>query len=626
MDSTIKLKTSNVDYDNFKVDTTIANTVGYYNIFAVSKMQYRPAANGYSTHMMTVNRLLKSPPNKILKMKYNSRFQIPLAEPAEVYDFIPQLEMLLENIMDKIADGSSNIVNYSIRDRELMNFRGYNHKERAYGVNISKIMAYIESDLGFQEWLKHLHGVKQSMYRHFRKTFEDVEVTISSRCVTRIEVSIKSDETLLKFDWVPRPVHRVDPQFACYVGPFIYSASEAAKKIYWFFPIMYDTWLITLTFGSALNDEGLTSWFFQARSDSFTFDRHPDLLLKELTGMIHILVAGDDVLILITEASKFSFRIIEADVSQCDHSTRYSQLQFEWSFLRLFGVPKHIIYLLQRNACAELRIRMPHNHNEYFKIERGHERNTGGTDTTIGNSTCIGHSWVAAIIDQLQESKDQKIYTDKWHDIMLKNYGFEMKIHNHMFTSCCYETDTGTFLKGTWWHVQCDDDSGVYRWGPLLSRLIKLSKVMTRPMSICRQDAPKSFPRHNDQATMPELWYCLAQMVKAMEQFVWIPPVRTWFESIKFDYHKYAVKNSLPLYDRVIPRSEDVAEYYKVKASKVFNNIGASMCPCWKERVARRYKVSLEMIDNWSYHLQLIRPGIFSVHPFWEALASVDYC
>jgi hypothetical protein len=226
----------------------------------------------------------------------------------------------------------------------------------------------------------------------------------------------------------------------------------------------------------------------------------------------------------------------------------------------------------------------------------------------------------------LKDTGDQKIYIEKWHDIMLINYGFEMKIHQHVMTSSCYESDTGTFLKGTWWHVLDDNEFGGMRWGPLVSRLIKLSKIMTRPMSICRQNAPKVFPRHNHQATIQELWYCMAQMVKAMECFVWIPPVRTWFESIKTDYAKFALKHKLPQYDRVTPRSEDVAEYYKVKSSRTFDNIHADMCPCWKERVAKRYKVSFEMIDSWSSHLQQVRPGSFSVHPFWEALALVDYC
>jgi hypothetical protein len=201
-----------------------------------------------------------------------------------------------------------------------------------------------------------------------------------------------------------------------------------------------------------------------------------------------------------------------------------------------------------------------------------------------------------------------------------------MKIHQHLLTSCCFESDTGTFLKGTWWHILDTNNLSGFRWGPLLSRLIKLSKVMSRPMSICRQNAPKSFPRHNHQATIQELWYCFAQMIKSMERFVWIPPVRTWFESCKIDYGKFATKYKLPQYNNVAPRTEDVVEFYKVQSSSKYNNIDATMCPCWKERVARRYKVSLEMIDSWSFHLQLVRPGSFSVHPFWEALASVDYC
>jgi len=118
----------------------------------------------------------------------------------------------------------------------------------------------------------------------------------------------------------------------------------------------------------------------------------------------------------------------------------------------------------------------------------------------------------------------------------------------------------------------------------------------------------------------------MAQMVKSMEQFVWIPPVRNWFETIKLEYRKLAAKNNLPPYEKVTPRHEDVAEFYKPKASKTFNARDSEMCPCWKDRLVQRYKVTHEQIDDWSYHLQQIRPGTFSVHPFWDVLAQVDYC
>lgn len=626
LDATVKLRTPNISYDVLKLDThTNDHDCGYYQIFAVSKMQHRPAANGYNTHMMLVNRLLKAPPNTVMLSQINSRFQLPYGDPSDVYDVNRRLESLFTNIMVKLVDMNPGIHKY--RDYiGWFRYGGYDHTELARDVPLTQVLSRIESDEGFKEWLKHLHGIKQSMYRRYRLLFEGVEVNITSRCVTRIDVSIKSDETLLKVDWVPRPVHRVDPQFACYVGPHIYAASEEAKKIYWFFPIYYEGWVMTLTFGSSLNDEGLTKWMAFAKDDGYIFRRHPDLLLQEHHGVINVIVAGDDVLIVITQPKTFDVNIVEADVSQCDHSTRFAHLEFEWAFLRLFGVPDYIISLLKRNACAELRVRMPHMKNEYVTVERGYERNTGGTDTTIGNSTCIGHAWLAVIIDQLKRSKDSKIYIETWPNIMLKDYGFEMKVQQYVMNSACYESDTGTFLKGTWWHVLCDDDTISLRWGPLLSRLIKLSKVMTRPMSICRQNAPKSFPRHNHQATINELWYCMMAMVKAMEVFVWIPPVRQWFELLKLEYAEIAIAENLPPFDIVKSRHEDVAEYYKVKSSMNMQNIEVTMCPCWKERVAKRYKVSLDMIDNWSSHLMSVRPGSFSVHPFWEALASVDYC
>lgn len=596
--------------DNMKVGAQ-----GYYQLFAVSVGQYRPAITAYNSYLMILNRLLKAPPkhNIINKASLGIRF----ADPDEVYDSCDHLKYLFGLIKRDLP--RENEVWYT--GTQFFGEVYKNIKPIRRAINCENFEWFM-TDEAFLFWLKHLAGTKRSMYRKYREFFKVRELTITSKCVTRIIISLKNDETLLKRRFIPRPVFRVDPEFASYVGPYIYAASELMKETFYFYPFFTDHWVVTLTFGSCMNSQALSSWFCQAKSSDYFFDKYPKLLLKEFRGFIHVIVAGDDVLILINDLRQTEIIIIEADVSACDHSTRYSMLEYEWAMLQLFGVPYNIIELLRENAHAKLRIYHPNDHREYVQIDRSYERNTGGVDTTVGNSLCVGSSWVSTMLRKCEN--DSNYDNEYYQQYLLDHYGFEMKIKRSFFGRDCHLSQTGTFLKGMWYHgvhSGCRED---YWWGPLPSRLIKLSKVMTRPLCICRQNAKLSFPKHDHQATLSELWYCTMQMVKSMSYFVVIPPVRIWFSRLIDDYAIYAADNNLPPYREIKARTDDSSEIHKVQALQ-FDAGQIDMCPCWLDRVATHYAVETHVVLDWSERLQFVRPGTFSIHPFWQIMADIDY-
>lgn len=624
LDSTVSMS-CNVDIAAFSQDSNIPDYAqGYYNIFAVSCPQYRPACTGYNTFMMVVNRLCKAPPAYEVLNKVCPITKLGLADPKYVYYENVYLQKLFSHLSTSLPRNEA--VRYSRKrkaDHHVYNFYGKAHEVPMPHV----LVEHAQSDEGFFKWLKHLSGAKKTFYFKMRETFKVRELNVTSRCVAKCDNSIKNDETLLKRLFVPRPVHRVDPEFASFIGPYVYEASVLMKERYYFYPFYVSgadvdktQYVVTLTFGSSMNSLDLTTWFDQAIHPSWYINKCADLLLKKLDVFYHVLVAGDDVLIVKTWISKNLVEIIEADVSSCDHSTRLSMLEFEWAMLGLFGVPLNVLSLLRHNACSALKIVHPKNHREVIRVTRGHERNTGGVDTTVGNSTCVGHVWVSTLLENIDKSMSMEDY----QIFLFNKFGLEMKLQCHEMTGDCTISDTGTFLKGMWYHGSHPSYKEYYFWGPLTSRLIKLSKVMTKPLAICRQNSKKCFPRHNGQATIQELWFCMMQMIKAMSAYVFVPPVRAWFLKLITKYDtQIAVEYKLPLYNDVAGRTDDSSELHKVVGSHTACEV--ELCPCWVERLAKRYNCSVEMVLDWSTHIQDIEPGMFSIHPFWSVLGQVDY-
>lgn len=619
LDGTIEVSDNLIDFSqdaNFK-----ESAAGYYQLFAVSVVQCRPASTAYNTYMMILNRLMKATPLKTLND--TSFLGIRSSDPDGKYYYCRPMETLFACFKKALSHDSLAI--YEVTNHIKSPYKTIPLVRNCIS---SENLEYYETDEAFLIWLKHLSGVKRSMYYKYRETFKVRELTMSSKCVTRVTTSLKNDETLLKRvlnpgagNFVPRPVHRVDPEFASYVGVYIYAASIAMKQVFYFYPILTDGWVVTLTFGSSLNSLDLSLWFDQAKSTDATFDRWPQLMLTEIKGFAHIIVAGDDVLIVVNELKHHALQIIEADVSSCDHSIRHAMLNFEWSMLMLFGVPSKIINLLSENSSAKLKIYHPNDHREYVTVRRGQERNTGGVDTTIGNSLCVGGTWLSTLLITLPHGV---MSDEELQEFILDDYGFDMKIKRSNFGNDCYLSQTGTFLKGMWYHGIHPCSNVTFWWGPLPSRLIKLSKVMTKPLSICRQNAKDKFKKHNDQATLDELWYCTMQMIQATYTFVVIPPVRKWFDSLIQEYTIYAIKHMLPFYNEIRARTDDSSEIHKVQALCLPAE-QLDMCPCWVDRLASHYKVDVSMVLDWSEHLQLVRPGLFSIHPFWQIMADVDY-
>lgn len=642
------------DLDKFD-DATVVPSVnnGYYQWFAVNVIQYRPAVNEYNTRMMLMNRLLKAPPrwtplnySKTSFVKICNR-SIIVCDPAPVYDYSSAWEICLCAAQNSV---DLDWVEFDIRD---LRFQIRSDHEESGNIcehfdwrpkYVDPVPLSIDSNLydtdeEYREWLHHVEGSKKRMYKQeYDEHLSKVEVYVDDQFVTSMETSEKSNETLIKRDAVPRPIHRVDRTLCVFLGSQVYLATKKLYERHTFLPFSSKNGVIvTLTFGSAYNSKQLSEWFDEAIAYSRTCPNS-----DTVKHYFHVIVAGDDVLVISKAYDTELFKVIEGDISQCDHSIRLAALEFEWSMLYMYGVSPHRLNILSANSRSNLVVR--NNKSELLvTVRRGHERNTGGVDTTVGNSLCVGYAWMYTL---------HKIATRKYtrpidHNIesgiithLSYKFGMSVKtqIHDNS-TSDCHANFSGTFLKGAWWHARVSQYQNIFEddtdgcetwWGPLPSRLIKLSKVMTKPSVIYRQllKDHKESKHPGFGMSLIESWLCAISMVKSMRMFVLIPPIYQWFDALIKDYNLLRTlpgNEWLPTVDEIQSRQEDIKEIYKPNGFKICPRDFLDFCPCWVDKFAKRYDCSTDDVLSWSEQLQKIRPGTFAVHPVWEKLAQTDY-
>lgn len=185
--------------------------------------------------------------------------------------------------------------------------------------------------------------------------------------------------------------------------------------------------------------------------------------------------------------------------------------------------------------------------------------------------------------------------------------GFSLKIRLSGFgrsdvVGYGYGVFPGSFLKGTW-YLSVD---GRWVWGPLLSRMIKISKTMTNPTRTHR--VPGQPKPTMDQALRAQM----VSVAKSMLSFPMVEPLRLFFQR-QVDEH--------PSSSTIKPAGEEFADPWKPRGfSGAVPRLRSSIL-----QLSDWYDTAPEEMEDFLHHVSSLKVGDFSFHPVWAKLAHRDY-
>jgi len=199
----------------------------------------------------------------------------------------------------------------------------------------------------------------------------------------------------------PRTISVVDSVIQAAVGPHLYEGMNRLKALWNSQIIIVRRIAFTLTVGCGMTAGQLDDWAHRA--------------LNGPGDIFHIIVAGDDSVVV------YKGRAIAADASMFDASQSVGPLEVEYHTLKWLGVPPEAITILREMS------RLPYLYvdkrtNDRLFIDRHLHptRDTGGPDTTIGNTINMMLAWIYVL---LKGNVDPGYMA---HEFL--NLGFKMKM------------------------------------------------------------------------------------------------------------------------------------------------------------------------------------------------------
>jgi len=245
----------------------------------------------------------------------------------------------------------------------------------------------------------------------------------------------------------------------------------------------------SLAYAGAATDADLSKWFVRVMANTGNFAA--------------IIVSGDDSFVVVSwEGQLFTF---EGDATMYDQSESFGPLGVAWKACRRLGVDSSTIKLLSELAHNSYTVRSKDPTDQAtLRINKRNRpiRDTGGADTSLGNSLVMGLSWFY-VFRKMAKAQDFSLMNAEKRFQFL---GLKMKIKK-------LDPYQGTFLKGMWYHT----DQGPY-WGPLPSRYFKMGKALRDPREVYKvknfEVAARSFL--NDVACS----YSLFISVPLIRQFI----------------------------------------------------------------------------------------------------------
>jgi hypothetical protein len=190
------------------------------------------------------------------------------------------------------------------------------------------------------------------------------------------------------------------------------------------------------------------------------------------------MVAGDDSLVFVKYQDHEYF--FEGDAKMFDQSQSAGPLLFERKVLAYMGAETFVIETLEAMSTNPYVLTYKDRSRVIIGRQLRPIRDTGGPDTTFGNSLLMAAAWVS-VFDVDEEIPNLPTLEDVRKEFM--RLGFDMKLK---ITS---KVTSVSFLKGAWYKVrhsaQWDRDLD-YVWGPLPSRILKVGKSFEDPRTFYR--------------------------------------------------------------------------------------------------------------------------------------------
>jgi len=434
--------------------------------------------------------------------------------------------------------------------------------------------APIVRDFWVDEWVSHFtDSMHKKKYARALSIIAEHGVGDVWPACDRVKVMIKCDELLTKgedlcgdFQYImkPRLIANVHELPQAWVGPELYAAVKNLKNQW---SVKPDPWevadhLVFITYGGACSDQELTDW--------------AEFALLPKRNAWHVIVAGDDSLVV--EWHAWAITIYEGDARMFDQSQSYGPLKHQYLSLKRLGVSGLSVDILDRLSRAPYvaKSRDPARPCS-VTVSRQHRpiRNTGGGDTSCGNSLVMAHAIVYAL-------KTDRTDLKKGFDFL----GFDMKIKTFSAFG------EATFLKGMWYRVNTDFG---YYWGPLPSRILKVGKSLKDP---------KVLYRSHTQDTTEASRLFVNDVACGYSFFLQVPLLRMFVRSFKTT-------------DMIL----DVQEAYSVLSQKSRKPI--ILEEAWFQ-LEGRYGVSRDVFLS-AESLYATEVFSFMEHPIYHILNLVDY-
>lgn len=304
-------------------------------------------------------------------------------------------------------------------------------------------------------WFDHLDAKKQRKYQHAYHDLLEYGPQLCDKDMKHTKVFIKTDEFLMKREGSqlllkPRLIANISVNVQILVGPYIYACQKRLTKI-WSFqpqPFRWNGINYFLTYAGSSTDHQLTAWY------SFVQESLQD-------DEAYIIVCGDDSLVATQINGIVTY--YEGDARMFDQSQSLGPLGFEYEMLEKLGIPPEITDILYSLASNTYMVNMRNSTFDFTVNKRDRPmRDTGGTDTSVGNSIVMACAWVA-VINKLPQKLEES-FLQLGIDIKLKAFP---------------DIRQATFLKGMWYF----NTQGV-AWGPLPSRFLKVGKSLNDPRTI----------------------------------------------------------------------------------------------------------------------------------------------
>jgi len=460
-------------------------------------------------------------------------------------------------------------------------------------------------------WLENIKdGSKKKRAIIALEKLHESPFTLDDPELNNIEINMKMDEGLCKMDehgymqLKPRTIANVGPRVQVLTGPVVLGMTQKIKQ-FWPFTLTYSSdWsyvidnpeenpipagyvdlggerlMIEIVFGSGATAQDLSAWMLMAHSRRGIF----------------IIVAGDDSLVAIN-STKLQL-LIEGDASMFDQSQSFPLLHDLWGLYEALGGTDEVISIFRRQARATYQCRG-------LKVSRSKRSNreTGGADTTLGNTIVMGVAW-AFVLTQTHCDPG------KFAATFLQDFGFEMKIK----TFSMERWTSVTFLKGMWYASEfrprgdnlktCDGFFPI--WSYLPSRILKLGKSLKNPSLLYQLPYGEACG-----------WF-ISDVLHSLYALPIIPGFSHLFANLMKEEIRLEVSWSYMVENRpkIQPRDwekHDVASIYVIDRQLAV------------EAWSIRYNVPFEEVLQWIDMCGSVQCFRFFEHPLHVAFARVDY-